>query len=253
LPVLEGAEAWQHDGGPIGALVLHGFTGSPVSVRPWGNHLAAAGLSVSVPRLPGHGTRWQDLNRTIWQDWYAEAQRSFIELQGRCDQVVVMGLSVGGCLALRLAETRGAAVRGVVVVNPSLFTTDRRATFSGAVSRLMASTPGIVDEISKPDVTEGGYDRIPTRAFHSLRSLWSLTLAELPRVTQPLLVFTSPQDHVVEPANSDAVMAGVSSRVKGQRLLPHSYHVATLDYDAPAIFDGSLSFVRELTRAAEAS
>jgi carboxylesterase len=253
VPVLEGAEAWRFDGGSVGALVLHGFCGSPVSVRPWAEHLAGDGISVSVPRLPGHGTRWQDANRTIWQDWFAEAQRSFVELQERCDQVVVLGLSVGGCLALRLAETRGSSVRGVVVVNPSMSTTDRRARFSGLVSKVMPSAPGIVDDIAMPDVTEGGYDRVPTRAFHSLRALWALTTAELPRVTQPLLVFTSPQDHVVEPANSALVMARVSSRVKEQRLLPKSYHVATLDYDAQTIFDGSLAFVRDLTRTAEAS
>ena len=253
MPVQQGAEAWRFDGGPVGALVLHGFCGSPVSVRPWAEHLAADGISVSVPRLPGHGTRWQDANRTIWQDWFAEAQRSFVELQERCDQVVVLGLSVGGCLALRLAETRGSAVRGVVVVNPSLSTTDRRAKLSGIVSKVMPSAPGIVDDIAMPDVTEGGYERVPTRAFHSLRALWALTTAELPRVTQPLLVYTSPQDHVVEPANSELVMSRVSSRSKEQRLLPKSYHVATLDYDAQTIFDGSLSFVRELTRAAEAS
>ena len=122
----------------------------------------------------------------------------------------------------------------------------------GGPARFVAGRPAS-DDIAKPGVTEGGYDRIPTRAFHSLRSLWGLTLSELPKVTQPLLVFTSPQDHVVEPANSDAVLDGVSSRVKEQRLLPRSYHVATLDYDADRIFAGSLSFVRELSRAAEAS
>jgi carboxylesterase len=253
LPVLQGAEAWSHRGGPVGALVLHGFCGSPVSVRPWAEHLADAGLTVSVPRLPGHGTRWQDANRTLWQDWFAEAQRSFVELEQRCEQVVVMGLSVGGCLALRLAETRAPAVRALVLVNPSLSTRDRRARFSGLVSKVVPSTAGIVDDIARPGVTEGGYDRLPTRAFHSLRSLWSVTLDELPRVTAPLLVFTSPQDHVVEPVNSDLVLAGVSSRVREQRLLPRSYHVATLDHDAPAIFEGSLDFVLRLTRAAEAS
>ena len=253
MPVLKGAEAWAHDGGPVGALVLHGFCGSPVSVRPWAEHLAAAGLSVSVPRLPGHGTRWQDANRTLWQDWFAEAQRSFVELQQRCDEVFVLGLSVGGCLALRLAETRATAVRGLVLVNPSLSTRDRRARFSGVISKVLPSTPGIVDDIALPGVTEGGYDRLPTRAFHSLRSLWAVTLDDLPRVTAPLLVFTSPQDHVVEPVNSDLVMQRVSSRSREQRLLPNSYHVATLDHDAPAIFEGSLDFVLGLTRAAEAS
>ena len=69
MPLLPGAEPYSHAGGRVGALVLHGFTGQPLSVKPWGQHLAGAGLSVEVPRLPGHGTRWQDLNLTTWNDW----------------------------------------------------------------------------------------------------------------------------------------------------------------------------------------
>ena len=69
------------DGGPTGVLLLHGFTGSPKSMTPWGQRMAAEGHTVRVPRLPGHGTKWQDMNLTRWEDWYAEADRSFIELQ----------------------------------------------------------------------------------------------------------------------------------------------------------------------------
>ena len=74
-------EPWSHDGGSVGVLVLHGFTGSPKAVRPWGEMLAGQGWSVRVPRLPGHGTRWQDMNVTTWEDWYAEADRGFAELE----------------------------------------------------------------------------------------------------------------------------------------------------------------------------
>ena len=90
MPLLPGAEPLSTDGGPVGALVLHGFTGQPCSVKPWGQHLAEAGLAVEVPRLPGHGTRWQDANVTTWEDWYAEVDRSFGRLKERCDEVVVM-------------------------------------------------------------------------------------------------------------------------------------------------------------------
>src|SRR3954451_8659309 len=116
------AEPFSHDGGPVGAVLCHGLTGIPGSMRPWAEGLAGAGLTVRVPRLPGHGTRWQDANKVTWQDWYDELERAFDDVRSRCEQIFVLGLSMGGTLALRLAQQRGADVTGVVVVNPALFT-----------------------------------------------------------------------------------------------------------------------------------
>ena len=106
MPLMPGAEAFRHEGGATGALLCHGFTGSPGSLRPWAQYLAEAGLAVSVPRLPGHGTTWQEMSRTRWEDWYAEADRGYEELRGQSNEIFVMGLSTGVCLALRMAEQR---------------------------------------------------------------------------------------------------------------------------------------------------
>ncbi|CAM5292638.1 Carboxylesterase OS=Streptomyces violarus OX=67380 GN=FHS41_005791 PE=4 SV=1 [Streptomyces violarus] len=119
MPVLAGAEPFRHEGGETAVLLCHGFTGSPQSLRPWAEHLAARGLTVSLPLLPGHGTRWEDLRMTGWQDWYAEVDRELRLLCERREQVFVAGLSMGGALALRLAAKHGDAVSGVVVVNPA--------------------------------------------------------------------------------------------------------------------------------------
>src|SRR6202034_3106811 len=105
MSVLPGAEPFEHDGGRVGVLLCHGFTGSPQSLRPWAQFLAEAGLTVSVPLLPGHGTSWQEMNRTTSDDWLATAGQALAELRAQCDEVFLMGLSMGGCLALRLAET----------------------------------------------------------------------------------------------------------------------------------------------------
>ena len=110
MPLIPGAEPFAHDGGPVGALVVHGFTGSPVSMRPWAQALADAGLTVRLPRLPGHGSTWQDMALTTWEDWYAAVDTAFGELTERCADVFVCGLSMGGSLALRLAELRGDEV-----------------------------------------------------------------------------------------------------------------------------------------------
>src|SRR5664280_2796223 len=238
-------------GGPVGAVLCHGFTGSPWSMRPWGDYLAAAGLTVAGPRLPGHGTRWQELNQTHWEDWYAELERNFDRLRSRCDHVFVMGLSVGGTLCLRLAEQRGSEVAGVVVVNAQLITERKDARFLPLLAPFVASFPGVVDDINKPGVTERGYHRLPLKAARSLTRLWTVTRSDLGRVTQPLLVFRSRVDHVVEPVSTRLLMDAVGSQEVAEVVLENSYHVATLDNDAPLIFERSLEFVR--AHAAEAT
>jgi carboxylesterase len=149
VPVQPGSEPFSFEGGKVGALMVHGFTGSPYSMRPWGSFLADAGLTVLGPRLPGHGTRWQEMNLTRWQDWYGEVERGFDTLRGRCDQVFVMGLSMGGTLALRLAEEKGDDLAGVVTVNaatPRCCRTSprssRRSRRSVTTSRSRASPSG---------------------------------------------------------------------------------------------------------------
>lgn len=247
MPVVPGAEPFAADGGPIGAVLCHGFTGSPWSMRPWAEHLAAAGLAVTVPRLPGHGTRWQELNQTRWEDWYGELERAFDALRGRCDAVFVMGLSVGGTLSLRLAEQRGTEVAGVVVVNAQLTTERKDAKLLPLLAPVIPSLPGVADDINKPGVTERAYSRLPLRAARSLTRLWALTRAELDRITQPLLVFRSQVDHVVEPVSSRLLLAGARSADVEEVVLANSFHVATLDYDAPLIFERSLAFVHRHT------
>jgi carboxylesterase len=247
MPVLPGAEPFTSEGGPVGALLCHGFTGTPQSLRPWAEHLAAGGLTVSLPRLPGHGTTWQEMNLTGWEDWYAEVDRALTVLRQRCEQVFVMGLSMGGTLAIRLAEQRGADVTGLVLVNPSLLT-KRPDRFALPLLRLLVpSWSPIGSDIKKPGVTELAYERLPMKAAYSLSKLWLATRTDLDKVTQPILVFRSAEDHVVEPDSCVLLKDKVSSTDVREVVLEDSYHVATLDNDAPTIFAGSLEFVRALS------
>jgi len=248
--VLPGAEPFAADGSEVGVLLSHGFTGSPQSLRPWAEHLAAAGLTVRLPRLPGHGTRWQDLNDTRWPDWYGELERAFDDLRGRCRQVFGMGLSMGGTLVVRLAEQRPAEVAGLVLVNPSLGTERKDVKYAlPLLHRVVPSLAGIGSDIRKPGVTELAYERTPLRAMHSLSRLWPLVVADLGLVTAPVLLYRSRVDHVVEPMSGRLLRDGASSTDVSEVILEDSYHVATLDHDAPAIFAGSLDFVRAHTSA----
>ncbi len=150
-------------------LVLHGFSGQPRSVKPWAYYLhEQAGYTVSVPRLPGHGTTWQEMNKTRWEDWYAEVERAFLALQAAHDEVFVMGLSMGGTLTLRLAEQQGDKIAGIVLVNPSVFTTRIDRFALPYLRHVVRGFPGITNDIKKPGCDEGGYPRIPLQAAYSL-------------------------------------------------------------------------------------
>lgn len=244
MPVMPGAEPFTHLGGTTGVLLCHGFTGSPQSLRPWAESLAGAGLSVRLPRLPGHGTTWQELAHTRWEDWYAELDRAFDELRAHSDEVFVMGLSMGGCLALRLAELRGPAVTGLVLVNPSVTADTRLFLLAPALRFVVPSLKGITSDIKNDQATELGYGRVPVRAAATLPRLWRATQAQLGDVTQPVLVYRSTVDHVVGPASLRVLRNALPEGLLEVRECANSYHVATLDNDAQTIFAGSLEFVR---------
>ncbi|MGW1227903.1 alpha/beta hydrolase [Streptomyces sp. NPDC001478] len=246
MPVLPGAEPFRHEGGEVGVLLCHGFTGSPQSLRPWADHLAARGFTVALPLLPGHGTRWEDMQVTGWQDWYAEVDRELRALLDRCAQVFVFGLSMGGALALRLAARYGDAVRGLVLVNPANKVHGLSAYALPVARHLVRTTKGLASDIAKEGVQETGYDRVPLHAAHSVRAFFRLVDTELPQVTQPVLLLHSRQDHVVPPADTVRILSRISSTDVEEILLEQSYHVATLDHDAERIFDESVSFIGRL-------
>lgn len=239
--VVPEVEAFTFEGGPTGVLLLHGFTGNPSSVRPLGESLAARGHAVICPRYPGHGTRWQELASIRWEEWESEALGALQDLSGRCDIVVACGLSVGGAMALHLGVQRAEALRGVVVINP--YVRNWRIAFAPLVLPFRKAVKGVGDDIKKPGRTEIPYDRIPVAAIVQLNRFLRVVRSELPSMRLPLLVFHSPEDHVVPRGNAEHVLGTVGSEQKELIPLPNSYHVATLDNDAETIVDRTHEFI----------
>ena len=162
---LPGAEPFSADGGPIGVVVSHGFTGTPTSMRPWAEHLAAAGFTVRLPRLPGHGTTWQERNKTTWPQWYGEIEAAYRELDGRCEQVFAVGLSMGGALVTKLAIDH-PDVAGLVLVNPAYGMMRKDAKLAPYLAWALRSQKGIGN-----DIKAGGQVTATTapRSRHSCR------------------------------------------------------------------------------------
>ena len=238
------------DGRRIGVLLSHGFTGSPSSMKPWARALADRGYGISVPRLPGHGTSWQDLNTKRWPDWYGEVNRAFDALRAETDVVVVAGLSMGGALMLQLAADRPDEIAGVIVVNPAVASRRFDVKLLPVIKHLAPSFPGIADDIKKPGQSENGYTRTPLKAIHSFMQAWPNIIADLPKVTAPLLYLRSDVDNVVDSATEPMVLGGVGTTDITRVALPESYHVATIDNDLPTIIDASAEFVARVAKSA---
>jgi len=241
--IIPGAEPYSVTGDARGALVLHGFTGNPQSVRGLALALADAGLTVEMPLLPGHGTDIADMIPTRWEDWSEAAERAYTDLAARCDSVVVVGLSMGGMLGVWLAE-RHPEIAALAVVNPLVAPPDA-ATL--ALVESMAESgeevaPGIGSDIAMEGAVESAYPGLPLRAALSLFAGTREVEANLESVTCPVLVFTSVQDHVVDPTSSQILVARAKGPVE-QVTLERSFHVATLDYDKDEIESRTVEFV----------
>jgi len=234
-----------------GALVLHGFTGSPHSVRGVARALAGAGLVVHAPLLPGHGTSPDDILATTWDDWWAAAEVAWADLAQRCDRVVVFGLSMGGTLAVALAAAH-PDIAGIVVVNP--YIDPPASSFQDLLGGLLAAgetwIPGIGSDIARAGSREVGYGGTPITALLSLCQALDRLEPRLGRVACPVLILTSRVDHVVPPVSSDVLAAGVGGPVERVRL-EHSFHAATLDFDGDEIERRTVEFaIRSVHRRA---
>ncbi len=249
MTIADQARPFHADGGPVGVLLCHGFTGTPASMIAWARHLNAAGFTVALPRLPGHGTTWQELSVTSWHDWYDCVEAEYQALAQRCEVVFVAGISMGGSLTLRLAEQH-PDIAGLMLVNPALGAVDPLARFAPALKYVIRRVDSVGNDIHKRGVDEGGYGVTPVAAVAELLGLWTDVRSCLDLVTCPIILFRSAVDHVVPASSSDAVVRQVSSDDITEVMLPNSYHVATMDYDADTIFAASTAFVERVARSA---
>ncbi|HSM66061.1 MAG TPA: alpha/beta fold hydrolase [Ilumatobacteraceae bacterium] len=250
-PVLPGAEPLSHVGTTnVGVLVLHGFTGNPISMRGLADAMVAAGHHVEMPLLPGHGTVIEDMLDTTWADWTAEVAAAHGRLAERANSIIVMGLSMGGALTL-WAGMHLDAVAGLVCVNPA--TVPAPAETIAMLAEMVADgteiAPAISGDIADPDGAENGYDGTPLRPLLSFMNDGLAPMTDrYGELTMPLLLITSRQDHVVEPANSEHLAATHGGEVE-HVWLERSYHVATVDFDAADINRRAADFVARVTSA----
>jgi carboxylesterase len=244
------AAAGHGENSRIGIILVHGFTGSPASMRPWGEFLNSKGYSVRVPLLAGHGTKVEELNKVKWQVWPAKVIFEIEQISKSCDQIILIGLSMGGSAILNVAASLSGGEKnivGLILVNPMIHVRGVPAELAYFLSRFQLFRKSVGDDIKRPGMTEWGYDALPTRGIHQLLKMLRITRRNLSTVKIPLQLFHSVDDHTLPVSNTEIILRGIGSLEKNRIELVNSYHVATMDYDQELIFQNSLTFIERLT------
>ncbi|WP_119069013.1 alpha/beta hydrolase [Rubrobacter indicoceani] len=244
--VLAGAEPFRFEGNDVGVLVSHGFTGTTQSVRPLGEALAAEGFTVAGPRLAGHGTSIEDHAKSTAESWIRSVEEDLAWLEGRCRAVFFAGLSMGGTLSLYFGATRPDLIKGIVPINGCAYLANPELAAALYSREAPPVLPGVGSDIKMEGVEELAYPGVPVPSTREFAALLNVTRDLLPTVGCPTLLIQSREDHVVPPGNGPFILDAIASVDKELVWLDDSYHVATLDNDAPRIAALTIDFVKSL-------
>ncbi len=242
---IDQVQPFAFDRGPIGCVLLHGFTAAPKEMRPLGEYLAARNYTVRGVRYAGHGTSPQDLAHTTWRDWVASAERAVAELRGQCAQVWSIGLSLGGLISLHLAEQQ--LVDGVCAIAPAMFPPDRRMTVARWLTPFRPYTRKDLADLQDPQALaeHADYELFPTHAVAELNALMRHTRRRLKRITAPLLLIFARHDRVVSLDTLDYMWPRVASADKQHVIVERGGHIVTEDYDKEIAFAAIERFLQQ--------
>lgn len=248
-----GAEPFAHDVAGPACLLLHGFAATPQIFRDMAQRLADAGISSRAVLFPGHGTTIADFAKCRKRDWVETADAAYEQMRKQYGSVCIVGFSMGGTVALRLAERREVA--GVVCLAPFLritrqwFHVVRAESLSRFVNRVgfprvVKNIPIDVADMSvRPRVIHAGFTPLATSC--ALFDLADETRASLARITCPLLVMHGAHDRVADLRESERLIHVVSSSDRQLIRLDRSAHLIPMDYDKERVFAETIRFVRE--------
>lgn len=238
---------WEGDRNVI-CLLLHGFTGSPSEMRVLGEYLREKGFGVACPLLPGHGTSPEEMYSTNWHDWYGAVEREFLRLQkdNPAKEVIPVGLSMGGLLALHLAFRQKPP--GVVSLAAPFFVAQRKAYLSPLLQLIHDYEKKNLSSQEKEKRDAEGqfyYDRTPVRCVSSLLKLIRTVKREISQIRIPVLVIHSRDDRTADPRSAGYLVDKAGSSKKDILWLERSGHVITTGQERQEVFTAIEGFIEE--------
>ncbi len=242
--IIPTAEPFFFPGNQVGCLLVHGFTGAPKEMRWMGDYLNQQGYTVMGVRLAGHATRIEDMMRMHWQDWLASVEDGYCLLNGCMDQVIIIGLSMGGILSLLFSSQH--PVSGVVAIStPYSLPDDPRLPFIRILSPLVRTVKKGPPDWRNPEaaIDHVEYPMFPTRGIIQLRELLSEMRTALPLVCVPTLIIHSKQDGSVTPQNAEQIFSALGSQYKQLFWVENSGHVIPREPDRQLVFSKIDEFI----------
>ena len=233
--------------GPVGVLLIHGFTGSPPEMRLVGDYLHQRGFTVSGPLLPGHGTTVENMNRCTWTDWTGRVESALADLQIRCETVFVGGLSMGAVLTLYLAAHH-PELPGAILYSPAAWPADRLIYLTPVLKYLVHEKPKLDDsDLTDPaaDLQLWSYEKNPTFAAHEFLKLFRRVRRLLPQVVCPLLIIHSTLDTAIHPNSARLTYERVGSADKELVTLHNSGHCITVDSEWESVAEKTYEFIQK--------
>lgn len=233
------------DGGPVGVLLIHGFTGSPPEMGLLSEYLHERGLTVSAPLLPGHGTTVQQMNRCRWTDWTGHAEQALRALRSRCETIFIGGLSMGSLITIYLAAQH--APQGAVLYSPAVKVANPLIHLAPALKYLIRKTPKPDDsDLAEPLIEERtwSYESFPSFAAHELLKLIRRSRDLLPELSCPLLVVHSTGDDVIRADSAEYAYERAGSSDKTLVTLHESGHVLTVDREWETVAEKTFGFIQ---------
>ncbi|MEJ2759436.1 MAG: alpha/beta fold hydrolase [Anaerolineales bacterium] len=248
--IIETAEPFFFPGGPVGCVLVHGFTGTPKEMRFLGEYLNQKGYTVVGVRLAGHATNLSDIIRTRKEDWLASVEDGYYLLKAHCEKEFLIGLSMGGVLSL--IQAANLPVEGVVAMSTPYDFPVRWAAKVPWVMRLMSIVMPTRNKSQgapwfKPELREDhiSYPKHPVRSAYELSRLLRLLRDTLPEVKVPALIIHSSDDDYVVSEHAKKIFVALGSSDKELLWVDHARHVITRDGDTTRVFDPIHEFIQK--------
>ena len=222
----------------IGILLIHGFTSFRASLEILIPELDKKNIPWHYPILAGHNTKPENLEGKTWEHWQTDVEDGLKYLLPICEQVVIIGLSMGALLAMELAEKYPDKIKGLILLSPALKFRNPLTKYTTQITQRIKKIPGInlfrFSSIKLAE-TQLGYSWFPAKAFHHY---WLRTQhfdSVLEKITQPTTIFHSKKDRLADPAGTKHIYNKIKSKDKEIIWLKKSGHEVLLDVEAEIV------------------
>ncbi len=227
------------EGGSIGVLLVHGFTGTPGTMKKIGEALKDDGYTVSGIRLPGHGTSVEDMENSNWKQWLEAARKGADDLSRKCDKMIICGLSMGGLLTTILASE--LEPQGAILLASAIKLKGKSARLASLLKFLIRYR--VYDNTNK-DIHPYAisYNATPLRKVTDFFKLQKMAKKSLNKISCPLLIVQGKLDKSVSDDAPEIIYNGtINVNDKKIVYLENSKHVCTLEPE----FDILIKEIRE--------